>query len=166
MRNNRKDAVKVGIAEMGFVRAPSCIYTVGLGSCVGVVIYDQKEKMAAMAHVMRPYAEKSGDRKFNRAKYADTAVYALCETLLQNGGKLENFRAKIAGGAQMFQHYSTEHDMRIGPRNIEALKRFLHEVNVPLLSKDVGGRRGRTIKFDPVSEVLFIRSINTNVREI
>ncbi|WP_051001307.1 chemotaxis protein CheD [Priestia filamentosa] len=150
---------------MGFVRAPSCIYTVGLGSCVGVVIYDKK-KMAAMAHVMLPYAEKSGGGNFNRAKYADTAVYALCETLLQNGGKLGNFRAKIAGGAQMFQQYSTEQDMRIGPRNIEALKRFLQEANVPLLSKEVEGRRGRTIKFDPVSEVLFIRSANTNVREI
>lgn len=34
--------VKVGIADMNIIKPPYTIRTTGLGSCVGVVIYDEK----------------------------------------------------------------------------------------------------------------------------
>lgn len=50
------EAVKVGIAEMEVVVAPNVIRTCGLGSCVGVVIYDSGKAVAGMAHVMLPHS--------------------------------------------------------------------------------------------------------------
>lgn len=35
--------VRVGIADMNIVTEPDTIRTSGLGSCVGVVLYDEKE---------------------------------------------------------------------------------------------------------------------------
>ena len=46
--------VKVGIADMNIVRTPSVIRTAGLGSCVGVVLYDLRKEIAGMVHVMLP----------------------------------------------------------------------------------------------------------------
>ena len=40
----RGQVVKVGIADMNTVKAPDTIRTSGLGSCVGVVLYDERSK--------------------------------------------------------------------------------------------------------------------------
>lgn len=67
-------AVKIGIAEMEVVIAPNVIRTCGLGSCVGVVIYDAGKAVAGMAHVMLPHSSMARGGVINAAKYADTAV--------------------------------------------------------------------------------------------
>lgn len=38
------EVIKVGIAQMDVVKVPNTIRTSGLGSCVGVVIYDDSKK--------------------------------------------------------------------------------------------------------------------------
>ena len=71
------DIVKVGIADMNITKYPSSIRTSGLGSCVGVVIYDEKKELAGMAHVMLPDSSLARTGQFNIAKFADTAVKEL-----------------------------------------------------------------------------------------
>lgn len=44
MVTNLYEVIKVGIAQMDIVKAPHTIRTSGLGSCVGVVIYDESKK--------------------------------------------------------------------------------------------------------------------------
>lgn len=39
------EVVKVGIAQMDVVKTPKTIRTSGLGSCVGVIIYDESKKL-------------------------------------------------------------------------------------------------------------------------
>ncbi|MGX1900367.1 chemotaxis protein CheD, partial [Thermolongibacillus altinsuensis] len=65
--------VKIGIADMNVVKAPNLIRTCGLGSCVGVVVYDLGREIAGMAHVMLPDSSLSKVDEVNVAKYADTA---------------------------------------------------------------------------------------------
>ena len=48
------EVIRVGIADMNIVKEPKTIRTSGLGSCVGVVLYDEKKKIAGMLHVMLP----------------------------------------------------------------------------------------------------------------
>ena len=43
--------VKVGIAQMDVAKAPETIRTSGLGSCVGVVLYDERKKIAGLIHI-------------------------------------------------------------------------------------------------------------------
>lgn len=157
---------KVGIADMKIVNAPDLIQTCGLGSCVGLVIYDLEKKIAGLAHVMLPESSISKMSGFNPAKYADTAVSLLISNLLSKGARQRALRAKMAGGAQMFQFSSKNEMMRIGPRNVEAIKQELIRFHIYLVSEDVGGNNGRTIEFDPCTGNLFVKMIYKGTKQI
>jgi chemotaxis protein CheD len=160
--NRIQQIVKVGIADMNIVSSPDLIRTSGLGSCVGVVVYDQYRELGGLAHVMLPDSSlsKNGARTLNLAKFADTAVIELVSRLLKQGARQSTLKAKIAGGAQMFQFTSNSDMMRIGPRNVEAVKKQLLTLQISLVGEDTGGNSGRTIEFDPKSGVLSIKTVN------
>jgi chemotaxis protein CheD len=159
--------VKVGIADMNVVKSPHLIRTCGLGSCVGVVVYDLGREIAGMAHIMLPDSSLSKADGMNVAKYADTAVGELIQRVIGVGGRTHFLKAKIAGGAQMFQFRSASTDvMRIGPRNVEAVREQLRRFNIPIVAEDVGGNSGRTIEFNPKTGMLLIRTVNQGVHEI
>ncbi len=153
------NVVNVGISDLNIVLAPQTIRTLGLGSCVGVVIYDLHNKIGGLSHVMLPNSELTRQTKINEYKYVDTAIPILVEKLYSQGAKKYALKAKIAGGAQMFQFESNSESMRIGPRNVEAVQQTLQELNIPIVSKDVGGKRGRTIEFDPQTGLLEVRTV-------
>ncbi|WP_042471955.1 chemotaxis protein CheD [Bacillus ndiopicus] len=158
--------VKVGIAQMDVVKAPNTIRTSGLGSCVGVVIYDETKQIAGLIHVMLPDSSLGKVDATNVAKFADTGIKALLDLLKAEGVQTFKLKAKIAGGAQMFQFTSDKSSMRIGPRNVEAVKNELNKYKIPLISEDTGGNSGRTIEFNPATSKLNIRTVNRGVSEI
>jgi chemotaxis protein CheD len=164
--NDCVQVVKVGIADMNVIRTPNHIRTSGLGSCVGVVIYDQTKELAGLAHVMLPDSSLAKGGTLNIAKYADTAVKELVNRLIRNGARSYSLKAKLAGGAQMFQFSSSNDMMRIGPRNVEAVKKELALLKIPIHGEDVGGNSGRTIEFDPKTCILNIRTVNKGVVEL
>lgn len=152
--------VKVGIADLNIVTAPDSIRTSGLGSCVGVVIYDSVKKIAGLSHVLLPDSSLAKQKNINKHKYADTAIPVLINKLIEMGARQSMLKAKMAGGAQMFQFTSNSDVMRIGPRNVEAVQKTLSEFNIPIISSDVGGHAGRTIEFDPITCNLNVRQVN------
>ncbi len=158
--------VSVGIADHNVVKAPNKIRTSGLGSCVGVVIYDQFRKIAGLVHIMLPDSSLTRQKEFNKFKYADTGIDALIDRLVVMGARKSQLKAKIAGGAQMFQFQSTSDMMRIGPRNVEAVKERLQYHHIPVISSDTGGSKGRTIEFDPETAKLKIRTVNQGEKYI
>jgi len=164
--NDCVQVVKVGIADMNIVKGADHIRTSGLGSCVGVVVYDQSREIAGLAHVMLPDSSLAKAGSMNIAKYADTAVRELVNRLIKVGAKQVGLKAKIAGGAQMFQFANSNDLMRIGPRNVEAVKKELSALNISIVAEDVGGNSGRTIEFDPKTGILNIRTVNKGVREL
>ena len=163
---NANQVVKVGIAQMDVVKAPNTIRTSGLGSCVGVVLYDESKQIAGLIHVMLPDSSLGRSDALNVAKFADTGIKALIDLLKLEGVHAFKLKAKIAGGAQMFQFSSDKDSMRIGPRNVEAVKAELRKNSIPLVAEDTGGNSGRTIEFDPVTSKLNIRTVNRGVSEI
>lgn len=160
------NVVKVGIADLKIVKAPNTIRTSGLGSCVGVILYDEGKFIAGLAHIMLPESSLAKLGTLNKAKYADTAIEELLNQLLLNGARKGFIKAKIAGGAQMFQFVSSNDMMRIGPRNVEAVKNELKRLRIQLVAEDVGGSNGRTIDFNPKTSVLTVRTVNLGVHEI
>ena len=112
---------------------------------------------------MLPDSSLARSNSFNMAKYADTAVKELVSTLVKQGARKPGLKAKIAGGAQMFQFSSGNEVMRIGPRNVEAVKKQLADLHIKLLGEDVGGNSGRTIEFDPDTSILQIRTVNKGI---
>ena len=166
MLSNANQVIKVGIAQMDVVKAPNTIRTSGLGSCVGVVLYDESKQIAGLIHVMLPDSSLGRSDAVNVAKFADTGIKALIELLKLEGVHAFRLKAKIAGGAQMFQFTSDKDSMRIGPRNVEAVKAELRKNSIPLVAEDTGGNSGRTIEFDPITSKLNIRTVNQGVSEI
>ena len=164
--SNINEVVKVGIAQMDVVKLPNTIRTSGLGSCVGVVLYDESKKVAGLVHVMLPDSSLGRTETINVAKFADTGIQAMINLLKIEGVQPFNLKAKIAGGAQMFQFTSDLTSMRIGPRNIEAIKQELKRHRIRIVSEDTGGNSGRTIEFDPATSILHIRTVNQGVSEI
>ncbi|WNB90379.1 chemotaxis protein CheD [Bacillus sp. NEB1478] len=158
------DIVKVGIAELDLAVPPDTIRTTGLGSCVGVVLYDEVKKIAGLAHVMLPDSTLAKAASLNIGKYADTAIKTLYDMLIKKGAIRRNLKAKIAGGAQMFQFTSGSEMMRIGPRNVESVKTMLAELGIPIIASDVGGSSGRTIEFNPESAQLSIKTVNMGTK--
>lgn len=164
--NAQGQIVKVGIADMNIAKAPDKIRTSGLGSCVGVVLYDERSTTVGMVHVMLPDSSLGRTVAINIAKFADTGITAMVEQLKIEGIQPYKLKAKIAGGAQMFQFSSTRDTMRIGPRNVEAVKEYLKKYSIPIVAEDTGGNSGRTIEFDPTTKLLNIRTVNQGVRNI
>lgn len=158
--------VKVGIADMNVVEAPHVIRTSGLGSCVGIVLYNPLKSIAGLAHIMLPEASLSKAGPLNKAKFADTAILELVNRLETLGLNKNTLLAKIAGGAQMFQFNGTSDIMRIGPRNVEAVKKTLQSLKINITGEDVGGNSGRTIEFSPVTHQLTVRTVNKGTHTI
>jgi chemotaxis protein CheD len=163
---NEINIEKVGIADMKLVKTPDRIRTSGLGSCVGLVIYDREKKIAGLAHVMLPDSSLSKVSGFNPAKYADTAVEFLVSRLVAKGARKYSLKAKMAGGARMFQFAANNEMMRIGPRNVDAVRKELERLQISLVSEDVGGNSGRTIEFNPEDGLLEIKTVNQGTRKI
>ncbi|WP_322903946.1 chemotaxis protein CheD [Paenibacillus campi] len=158
--------VKVGMADLNVVKTAGIIRTTGLGSCVGLTLYDKNIQLAGMAHVMLPSSDIAREGQLNIAKYADTALPELLKRMTDLGALRSRLVAKMAGGAQMFSFSSGGDHMRIGPRNVEACKLFLQEYSIPLLAEDTGANYGRTIEMDCTTGMLAIRSVQMGKKEI
>jgi chemotaxis protein CheD len=133
------------MADLNVTRAPGVLTTLGLGSCVGIALYDPAVKVAGLAHIMLPDS-KLIQNNSNTAKFADTAIVRLLNDMMKLGAKRERCKAKIAGGAQMFAFNSTNDNMRIGDRNVEATLKWLKLINIPLLARETGADFGRTVE--------------------
>ena len=131
------EVIKVGMADLKVCRAPDAVTTLGLGSCVGVALYDKTTKIAGLVHVMLPDSTQVRQNQ-NRAKFADTGIDYLIEELIAAGAVRTRLTAKIAGGAQMFAFSGNSDMLRVGERNVEAVKKKLNSLGIRILSEDTG----------------------------
>ncbi len=152
------EMIKVGMADLNVCMSPNALTTLGLGSCVGIVLYDPIRKIAGMVHVMLPDSTKIINNE-NKAKFADTGIDALIQRMIQIGADRRVLIAKIAGGAQMFAFSNNNDMMRIGDRNVEATRLKLSQLGISIKAADTGNNYGRTIEFYPETGDLLIKSV-------
>lgn len=157
--------VKVGIADLNIAIPPDRIMTIGLGSCIGIVLYDSMKKVGGLAHIMLPDS-KQFTNVTNPLKFADLAVPILIDKMLKNGALQRNITAKIAGGASMFNFQDKSMIMDIGNRNSTAVREALKKMSIPIISEEVGGNKGRTIILNTESGKLQVRTVGMEVTEI
>lgn len=156
---------KVGMADLKVVKHPGALTTLGLGSCIGICLYDPSTKIIGMAHIMLP-SSKTIKNNSNIAKFADTAMIELMSNMKKEGANMRRLVSKIAGGSQMFKFSSGNDMMKIGQRNAEAVREMLRVNKIPLLADDTGGNFGRTIEFSSETGGLLIKTIGHGVKEI
>ncbi len=150
---------------MNTVKFPGGLTTLGLGSCVGVCLYDPTTKVSGMVHVMLPYSTQIKNNS-NIAKFADTGIVALVDDMVKLGAKRNKIHAKIAGGSQMFATSDTNDVMKIGARNVQATKETLGKLSIPIMAEDTGGNYGRTIELYSENGALLVKTIGYGVKTI
>lgn len=159
------EMIKVGMADMNVCVAPDAITTLGLGSCVGVVLFDPTKKIAGLVHIMLPDSTKIRNNE-NIAKFADTGIDELIKRLLAMGASKSSLISKIAGGAQMFAFQSNNEMLRVGERNVEATKQKLQLLRIPIVAEDTGLNYGRTIEFYPHSGDMIVKSVGKPLKTL
>ncbi|HHV97751.1 MAG TPA: chemotaxis protein CheD [Clostridiaceae bacterium] len=157
--------VNIGMAELKALNHPGILITLGLGSCVGVALYDRKTKVIGLAHIMLP-SSANVKKIDNEAKFADTAIVKLLNDMYKLGASKENIVAKLAGGAQMFTLNNNSDIIRIGERNIQAAKEKLAELGIDVVAEDTGGNFGRTIEFYSDDGSLKIKRLGYGIKII
>jgi len=135
--------IRVKVADYA-VAAAGTIATIGLGSCVAIILYDDASHVGGMAHVLLPNEAMSRDRS-NPAKFPSSAVPLLLSEMGLLGAKRERVRAKIVGGASMFGNLIPAGGINIGERNIVAVRGALSEAKIPIVAEDVGSDHGRSV---------------------
>jgi chemotaxis protein CheD len=153
------ELIKVGMADLKAGKNPDSIISYGLGSCVGIALYDPQTKVGGLAHIMLPDSTQARATD-NKAKFADTALPVLLDEVLALGGSRSRLTAKIAGGSQMFSFAQATDVMRIGDRNAEAVRAVLKSLSIRLVAEDVGGNYGRTVELLLDSGAFLIKTVN------
>lgn len=145
----------VSMGEYKIGEGDEVLTAMGLGSCVGVCLYDSEENRAGLAHVMLPSKEDA-----DSSKHADVLLDSLIEGLKDKGSRKDDFRAKIYGGASMF-----DNSFNIGERNVESVKEILSTEGIPVVKEDTGGERGRALWFkSKTGNVVVRKSFEGNIR--
>ncbi|MGE5631769.1 MAG: chemotaxis protein CheD [Caulobacteraceae bacterium] len=159
------DLIKVGMADLNTTYSPGILTTLGLGSCVGICLYDTSSKISGLVHIMLPNSTQIKNNS-NTAKFADTGISKLLEEMVKLGARKNKIISKIAGGSQMFSFNDTSDIMRIGARNVAATKETLGLLNIPIVAEDTGGNYGRTIELYSETGILLIKTIGYGTKQI
>lgn len=150
--------IKVGMADLNVCVSPDRITTLGLGSCVGIALRDPVTKIGGLAHIMLPDSTTIRNNS-NIPKFADTGIEELVKQVTKRGANRSRLVAKIAGGAQMFGFNSNSEMVRVGERNVQATKKKLAQLKIPILAEDTGKNFGRTVIFYPETGDFVIRAV-------
>ena len=145
-----EEPITVRIATLKVVSDPAVLVCRGLGSCVGVALWEKGSGIAGMAHILLP-SEEFSLKKDNPEKFADKAIELMIDQMVKIGAIKSKITAKIAGGARMFISAGPSERVHVGERNVQAVKHKLEDLNIPILAEDVGGTRGRTMEFETAS---------------
>lgn len=161
-----ENSIVLGMADLMVIRAPVKLITLGLGSCIGLVVYDSTAKIAGMAHIMLPNSRGlMGSEKVG--KFADTAVPRIIEDMIKLGALKNRIRAKIAGGAQMFSLPGMSADfLTVGAKNVTETTLRLRSMGIALAAADTGGNKGRTIEFSTSNWMLKVKTLGKGIKEI
>lgn len=150
--------IKVGMADLNIGKSPDVITTIGLGSCIGIAIYDSVTKIGGLAHIMLPDSTRMKNNS-NVAKFADTGIEELIKKMTEAGASKTRMVAKIAGGARMFEVSGLSDVGNIGAKNAEASKKKLKELGIRLIAEDTGLNYGRTVELNCANGDFLIKSV-------
>lgn len=128
-----------------------------VGSCVAICIYDPITKIAGMAHVMLPKNNSQNPKPEPEGKFADVAFRTLLERMIARGANPSRLKAKMAGGANIFNNEGKATTFNIGNRNVDTIKSMLAENKIQLVAEDVGSKHGRWVIFDAATSEMKIR---------
>ncbi|SER55225.1 chemotaxis protein CheD [Lachnobacterium bovis] len=157
--------LKVGMADLKITKAPDSLTTLGLGSCIGLTLYDPVAKVGGLVHYMLPDSTQLKSNT-NIAKFGDTGIKALYDQMIKQGASPRRMVAKIAGGAKMFGGTGISSIVNVGERNALAAKKALKELKIPLVAEDTGLNYGRTVILNCETGEFVIKAVGKPIKTI
>jgi chemotaxis protein CheD len=153
------------MGEMQVSSDPDTVLTcLGLGSCIGLGVYDPKAKVGGMVHIVLPKFEDGNGG--SPPKYADIAVPYLLKEMEKQGASVSRMTAKIAGGAQMYSTPGHATVFNTGHRNAEATRTALVAARVSITGADTGGNHGRTVKLTIASGEFTVAAAGSEAKQL
>lgn len=140
-----RDELIVRVADLRAGSGKDVLITIGLGSCVAIILYDPTARVGGMAHVLLPspaLSRKDG----NVAKFPQTAVPRLVELMGEQGGNARRMTGRLVGGASMFAGLGAPGTIQMGERNVVASRQALHQQGIAIIGEATGGDFGRTVR--------------------
>ncbi len=137
-----------------------CLSTL-LGSCVAACLYDPVNQVVGMNHFLLCGTSNPQNIPLlmtDSGRYGVHAMELLINAMLNLGAQRRNLRAKVFGGANMFETTAAS-SRSVGEMNALFIRNFLRKENIPLLAHDLGGTHGRVIYFMPEDYSVLVRRI-------
>lgn len=160
-----RDEIIVRVADLRVGSGKDILITIGLGSCVAILLYDPSARVGGMAHVLLPspaLSRKDG----NPAKFPQTAVPRLLELMGERGASVRRISARLVGGASMFAGLGAPGTIQMGERNIVASRQALHQQGVAIVGEATGGDFGRTVRLWVVDGRVEVSSVAHGIQTL
>lgn len=165
MRVAGRREVVVHMGQLAVEQGAATLASIGLGSCVAVILHDAATRVGALAHVLLP-SRSLTRRDGAPARSADTAVPAAVAAMRQAGAQAERIRARLVGGAAMFADLLPPGTLHMGERNVVACRDALRRAGVPVVAEAVGGMVGRSVWLDVERGTVTVRSVGSAPTEL
>jgi chemotaxis protein CheD len=158
-RHFNRQAMKILPGEFYATEKDEVIVTV-LGSCVAACLLDPIAMVGGMNHFMLPVKQGVRDPDvFYAARYGAAAMEYLINNMLHLGAQRDRLVAKAFGGGAVMRGLTSD----VGDQNIEFVRQFLRNENIPIWSEDMGGPYPRKVYFFPhTGQVLVKRMEHTH----
>ena len=161
----KPNEVLVRVADLQIGRKSDVLLTVGLGSCIAIMLHDPVASVGGLAHVLLPSpALTRADA--NPAKFPQSAVPRLLELMAKEGGSPRRITARLAGGASMFASLAPPGTIQMGERNVVASRQVLNGLGIPLVGQAVGGEFGRTVRLYVETGKVEISSVHHGIQTL
>ncbi len=157
--------ILVRVAELRAGAGADVLVTVGLGSCVAILLHDPQVRVGGLAHVLLPSPALSR-KDTNPAKFPQTALPRLLELMGQHGARTRRITARLAGGASMFGGLAPPGTIQMGERNLVACRQVLYQQGLALTGEATGGDYGRTVKLWVADGRVEVTSVAHGVRSL
>lgn len=130
------------MSDIGFSTSPIILRTHSLGSCVGIILFDPHTKNGGLIHAMLP---SSTHEDTNPGKSVSTSIPFLIDLFIKAGTNPSHLLSMVFGGSHMFLSSPIQ---SIGKRNIFECTSLLHDLSIPILVQNTGGRIARSIELN------------------
>jgi chemotaxis protein CheD len=149
--------LNIGIGEWSVSKCEDDVLkTYALGSCVAVLIYDAKVRVAGLIHVALPESSVDPERaRVQPGYFADSGLPRMIEEMKNLGATRSGVWVKLAGGASVMDPGNY---FDIGKRNILAVKKVLWKSSLGPIAEDTGGSMSRTVAFSVADGMVTISS--------
>jgi len=133
---------------------PTDVATV-LGSCVAACLWDPEIRAGAACHFVLPYGAPESSRAL---RHANVAIHETIRQLVRLGGDVNRIQAKLFGGASIVAGLRSEKEP-LGTRNVLAADECLASIGIPVVARDVGGKRARKLIFQTDDGTAWVKTI-------